>query len=238
MRIIDKNTDYYDYYQNIYRDDTITFDRTDSFLLTKSMMCEHLSGTHWNRWDNDPYNFVLLQVCNTFWLFLTQITKRDEYNRTLDYTMELITTWKNYSKPRRLIKVDIISFLSDVRRLLRKKTDYSMYDKTAIVSRTDVLAQAIDSGNYKVCNSIDRHVIYKGSVGVFRGEQPKVEKHIPLLKACGVAGCVDPLEIYLAFEEYFSLEKSSHERTESVGLTDKEKITNHGFDVKTSFRGK
>lgn len=238
MRIIDKNTDYYDYYQNIYRDDTITFDRTDSFLLTKSMMCEHLSGTHWNHWDNDPYNFVLLQVCNTFWLFLTEITKKDKYNRTLDYTMELITTWKNYSKPRCLIKIDIINFLSDVRRLLRKKADYSTYDKLTIASRTDVLVKAVDFGNYKVCDSIDRHVIYKGSVSVFRGEQPKVERHIPLLKACGVAGCVDPLEIYLAFEEYFSLEKSSHERTESVGLTDKEKITNHGFDIKTSFRGK
>jgi hypothetical protein len=46
------------------------------------------------------------------------------------------------------------------------------------------------------------------------------------------------LDIYNAFEEYFSLERTSTERTESVGLTDKEKITNHGFDTKISFRGK
>ena len=42
MRIIDKNTDFYDFYQGIYRDDTITFDRTESFLLTKELMCEDL----------------------------------------------------------------------------------------------------------------------------------------------------------------------------------------------------
>lgn len=29
MRIIDKNTDFYDFYQNIYRDDSVTFDRCE-----------------------------------------------------------------------------------------------------------------------------------------------------------------------------------------------------------------
>ncbi len=31
MRIIDKNTDFYDCCQNMYRDNSLTFDRTDSF---------------------------------------------------------------------------------------------------------------------------------------------------------------------------------------------------------------
>lgn len=53
-----------------------------------------------------------------------------------------------------------------------------------------------------------------------------------------MAKCIDPLEIYLSLEEYFLLEKSSLERVSSINITDKEKIENHGFDVKTSFRGK
>ena len=65
-----------------------------------------------------------------------------------------------------------------------------------------------------------------------------MEKHIPLFKACGIADYIDPLDMFLTFEEYFSLEKSSIEKTESVGLTDIEKVGNHGFDTKTSFRGK
>ena len=42
MRIIDKNTDFYDYWQNVYKDDTFTFDRRDSFLLTKEILCSNL----------------------------------------------------------------------------------------------------------------------------------------------------------------------------------------------------
>ena len=42
MRIIDKNTDFYDFYQNLYPDKTFTFDRRDSYLLTKDIMCDHL----------------------------------------------------------------------------------------------------------------------------------------------------------------------------------------------------
>lgn len=41
----------------------------------------------------------------------------------------------------------------------------------------------------------------------------------------------------ISLEEHFSHEKTSSERTTSVGITDKEKIENHGFDVRTSFRG-
>jgi len=46
------------------------------------------------------------------------------------------------------------------------------------------------------------------------------------------------VDIYLAFEEYFATQITNNERTESTGLTDKEKIENHGFDTKVSFRGK
>ena len=35
MRIIDSNKDYYDFWQNIWRDDTVTFDRRDSYDLSK-----------------------------------------------------------------------------------------------------------------------------------------------------------------------------------------------------------
>ena len=43
---------------------------------------------------------------------------------------------------------------------------------------------------------------------------------------------------YPDFEEYFALEKSSTERREPLGTTDIDKIESHGFDKKTSFRGK
>ena len=71
----------------------------------------------------------------------------------------------------------------------------------------------------------------------FKGDYIEEYKHIPLLKASGLSQFLMPLEVYLSLEEHFSHEKTSNERTTSVDITDKEKIENHGFDVKTSFRG-
>ena len=81
MRIIDKNNDFYDYLQNVYRDGSITFDRTDSFVLTKDDICRRLTYVDSNYRKNisvGDANFVLLQVCNTFWLLLTSVGLTDK----------------------------------------------------------------------------------------------------------------------------------------------------------------
>ena len=80
MRIIDKNTDYYDYLQNVYPDDTTVFDRSDSYLLTKKALCEYMyamkPGKGFPREDADieQANFVLLQIGCTYWLFLAVLS--------------------------------------------------------------------------------------------------------------------------------------------------------------------
>ena len=61
---------------------------------------------------------------------------------------------------------------------------------------------------------------------------------IPLLKACGIANLIDADTMYYAIDEYFSLMKTASETTTAEGTTNKDKIVNHGFDTKTSFRGK
>ena len=95
MRIIDKNTDFYDYIQNMYPDDSLTFDRTDSFVLTKEIMCNHLVvRKNYSRYAQKKkithHNFVLLQIGNAFWLFLVTITAIDEFDKPTDYTIALI----------------------------------------------------------------------------------------------------------------------------------------------------
>lgn len=229
MRIIDKNTDFYDYLQNVYRDDSVTFDRTDSFLLSKDMICENLyfhgrsSGFYSERGNclHKEY-YVLIQICNTFWLFSAEVTKIDRNDKPADYSVELVATWKNYNKPRKLIQVDLISFRYTVIKFIpekRKERDKSVF------------IQAIDTNGYRSDASFNKRT-------VTYGDGRKIEKHIPLLKASGFAPLMNPQDVYLSLEEYFSAEKQSQERTESVGITDKEKIENHGFDTKISFRGK
>jgi hypothetical protein len=215
MRIIDKNSDFYDYLQNIYYDKSFTFDRTNSFLLTKKMIC---SGLNWEAKEEN--NYLLLQICNSFWLFLLKVTEKNAYNEPVNYTIKLLTSWKNYNKKRELIKIEIISFF-----LINKINDYN----NKIINS---LTERINTNDYKVRKNITKNIMYQD----FHGSYKKIEKNIPLLKACGIANCVNPLDIYLSFEEYFSLEKSSSERREPINITDIDKIESHGFDKKISFR--
>ena len=226
MRIIDKNTDFYDFYQNVYRDDTFTFDRRNSFLLTKKMVCDAIRFYSYNwSWKEQKYKYdttyLLLQICDTYWLFalkVTEVSKSIYTNaKPINYSIELVTKWKNKDKPRKLCNLDIIGFY------------YSHYRKDSN-DKIERFISLINTNDYKILRNLNHYTVYNGDT--------KIEKDIPLLKACGIAECVEPLEIYLAFEEYFSLEKTSSERREPIGTTDIDKVESHGFDKKTSFRGK
>lgn len=222
MKIIDKNTDFYDYYQNVYIDNTFTFDRRDSFVLTKELMCTFINKLHYWQWpklESSKYIYALLQICNTYWLFSIHLTKFDKFQRAEDYEVELLKKWRNCNKPRKLCNLEIINVYL-----------YNKYLIKTNLETVDNLVKAIDTNNYKVEIRIDKHTIYNGNT--------KIEKHIPLLKASGLANYLDAHEVYLSFEEYFSLEKTSSERREPLGTTDIDKIESHGFDKKISFRGK
>lgn len=217
MRIIDKNKDFYDFYQDIYKDDTFTFDRRDSFLLTKELMCQYLDWFPKNKVLSNkyPYNYLLLQICYNYWLFLVEITETNDYGRAINYKIKTLASWINTNKPRKLYSLEVVDFY------------HTYYSKE---KQTEDFIREIDTNNYKIKREINKFTLYNGN--------KKIEKHIPLLKACGIAECIDAFKVYLAFEEYFSLEKSSSERREPLNTTDIDKIERNGFDKKISFRGK
>jgi len=223
MQIIDKNTDFYDFYQNLYPDKTFTFDRRSSWILTKVIMCDNLiADRYWTRREKEDkkykkYNYLLLQICNNFWLFRVELTKINSYDMVEDYSIELLYTWKNFDKPRELIKLQNIRFT----------TYYGWRKDPTLEDRIN----EIDHNSHAVRRDITNHVVYIG------GEK-REEKHIPILKASGLATLMDAHEVFLAFEQYFALEKSDSERREPIGTTDIDKVESHGFDRKTSFRGK
>jgi len=230
MRIIDKNQDYYDYLQD--RDDTLVFDRRGSFLLTKDMFCDRI---RWAWRSYSAYRFVLLQSGATFWLILVHITKFDDYpcrDKPLDYELECITTWKNYNKPRELFKLSLISFNTDWKYdifYMDKTTFHYEYVPEKIREHKDDLRQAIDTADFK-SSAFNKFIQYVGDT--------KSELSIPLFKACGISSIISAEDMYHAIDEYFSLEKTASESTVAEGTTNKDKIVNHGFDTKTSFRGK
>jgi hypothetical protein len=61
------------------------------------------------------------------------------------------------------------------------------------------------------------------------------EYSVPILKDTFIAKFIHPEDIYYSIEEFISSKKNDID-TESKGLTDKEKVINHGFDTKSSFR--
>ena len=229
IRIIDTNKDYYDFYQNIYRDDTIVFDRRDSYNLSKAEFAGHFyydekysfydekrGYTYRKNWYSKNHD-VLLQVCNTFWLFDLEVTGTDNCGKCTDYNLMLVRTWKDYGKKSKTIKLSSISFRYYEIKTVEKKIN------------------AIKTCDYRTNEVFDSFFITRSDKASGYVHE---ERHIPILQNIGIASLVDPLDIYLALEEYFSSQKTSSERTESAGLTNDEKVTNHGFDLKNSFRGK
>ena len=233
MRIIDNKHDFYDYLQDPV--DNLVFDRRNSYDLTKDMMCTALNVTGLYR--NTSYRFALLQCCHTFWLFLIKTYKQKLiYQATdsiYDYDIELLTTWRNYDLPRKLIELNIIDFryfhIYDY-----NKQDYN-YDK--IIENIDKFKDAVNHKNISFEYCLTKNNIKEVSKKIKHKTIIEKEIRVPILKATKIGTIVDPRDIFYSIEEYFSLEKSDSERIEPIGATNDDKIVMHGFDTKVSFRG-
>lgn len=242
MRIIDSKRDFYDYLQSCYGvDDKIVFDRRDSFMLTRESICKSMSifGDSFVA-NKDPVKFMLLQVGYTFWLFTLVITEHDEVGRPSNYSVELVRTWKNYSAPRVLISFAHIAFTGGVATLIctYKKNSGRLYDLKKIEGHGNDLVAAINQKEYRVICDLSHQRVDTGCRKDRDYDKRFVTRTIPLFISSGFANKIDPLTIYTSLEEYFTSSIQDMERTESIGLTDREKVENHGFDLKTSFRGK
>ena len=180
MRIIDKNTDFYDYLQTLYPDNSNVFDRTDSYVLTKEEVCRYVSYFYdrhrsgWHCYNNKYYCFMLLQVGNVFWLFLLELTEIDSHDIVKDYTMTLLSTWKDYNKPRKLIEFCIIDFPFGIKNPLSINSMYYMdgYDLAKLQSNVKLLIDAISQNDCFIKHKFDFCRIYVGNTEVVR--------HIPL----------------------------------------------------------
>ena len=97
MRIIDKNKDFYDYFQDY--DSDIVFDRRGSHILINEELNRWVL---WSRRSEADDKYFLLQIGYTNWLILAKPTKinRDGYGGYMveDFSLELIEMWKDYNK--------------------------------------------------------------------------------------------------------------------------------------------
>ena len=233
MRIIDKLTDFYDFYQD--PTDTIVFDRRGSFIIDKEDFGQRLYnfGYFGRNRKHDDYRLLLLQCGCDFWFIFATIEEHKSTNIFEDpkitYELELLKHWKNYNKARKLLNFQMISF--------SYKYKYKNYDRHKsfaehIHANLDVFIDAIDH------NDFEAEYDFSTTIRYIDNKDTKVVGKYPILRACGIGTIVDPLDIFTAIEEYFSMEKTSSETTEPKGATNDDKIIMHGFDTKSSFRNK
>lgn len=232
MRILDKNTDFYDYVQDIYPDDTFTFDRRSSYVMARYDMCRLFDGQHAYKIrkskkpeDTKYYNYLLMQVGCMYWLFLAELTEVSTYGNVNSYLLRLIGKWSDYNKPKKIIDLSVIDI----------SHEYLYFDAINPESRLDHLKEMISINDYKVLEHLRPRRIRKGACWTKSTEEIR---EYPILKETGIPALVNPEDVYFALDEYFSLEKTASESTVAEGTTNKDKIVNHGFDAKTSFRGK
>ena len=233
MRIIDKQNDYYDYLQD--NEDNLVFDRRGSFVLAKQDILEAITR-RLNNFHKDPDNFMLLQCGATFWLIFVRgldIKGVRPDRRVNDYSLKVVNTWKDYSAPPKLLSLRFID--------LEQSWKYDIWDRgysgryykievneDKLIKEAEILKNAIIHKEYRNLGAL-RDYSYADDFNKFG---------CPILKASGFPNLIDPSEMYHAIDEYFSLMKAAAESTEAKGTTNDDKIRNHGFDTKTSFRGK
>ena len=241
MRIIDKQYDYYDYLQ--VRDDTLVFDRRDSYVVSKEYICRCIL----RETEDDFHTFFLLQCGAQYWLILATATEMgiphaySTIKEPIDYSLEIIAKWKNYDKPIDVLKFEQI----DINSLWQYKLfDYDYKNHKRIMLEDNIrqhatdLMNAVIQGDYRVTDELDVEYVWLRDKHGRPTPNHERKKVYPILTACGIATIISADDMYNSIDEYFSLVKTASESTVAEGTTNNDKIVNHGFDVKASFRGK
>lgn len=204
MQILDKNKDFYDFYQNIYIDKTYTFDRRKSVYFHK----EDWNEIFYNNERN--YIYYVLQVGYSRYLYkITYLGVSTGWIIRLDnYKVELVKYWKNYDN-----LVDFEFGIAEELENYGYKNYHPSYEK-----------QSIDS---LYNTNLKKAYLYTSRLK---------DRSYPILCESGIASCTDSHQLYMDIEEWLSAQKERELRTESKDITDKQKIINHGFDTRESFR--
>ena len=215
MRIIDKNKDYYDYLAHqVDSDDGVTFDRRGSIPLRRE----------------------------DFFNILSKHVKEHNYHQHLYWFSP-----KEYSEYNKLfaIRAGVALFLIG----LKLEIDETDFRNCILKSYTMELIKTFEDFDYRgkvldivsiECERHHMHALTKKKLKNIKLSELTIrnfglQDDFYILKNIGIPAMIPPEQIYYSMETYlFSLKNDRN--CESTGLTDCEKIVNHGFNKKTSFR--
>jgi len=215
MRIISKIKDFYDYisYEFSNKDDDIVFVRRNPFILTKDNIASFLGL---NRYEKKTYysrcsNYLVLQIGYLFFLI-----------KIYDIEYKDIIACGIKEKEFSNYKMKVLA-------------KWRNYDNKSIMEFYKVYKYYYYKTEEQFINDIKNSKFSEDDRMKSAGYTDIKDKTL-IIGETGLASVLDPKEVYLALDEYFSSLISDKEKTESIGITNNEKIVNHGFDKKISFR--
>jgi len=215
MKIIDKNKDYYDFYGRVINDiEPPVFDRRGSCILTNNLIVEKLYDPNYS----SSYFYAMLVTGYERYLFRFEY-KIGNYD-ILSGNYAICTNIK-FLKKYSGIKLKTLS-------TAYKETPLCIYS---------VRLNTIWSKNffkYKISDTYrEEKFIDKVSYDELINTSSTTMISLPILKDTSIPSFIPVHDMWVSLENYFI--SLSNDKDISIE-TNNEKIVNHGFDLKTSFR--
>jgi hypothetical protein len=231
MQIIDKNKDFYDFLQFQYGiDKSRTYDRRGSIILTQSKLIKFLLG------HNDK-------------LFISDNTK---YGSNVKYDIQFILECGN---------IQYVIKIEDIKALYNAESIIEWEGKYILLKEFNEFLHLFDATPISIfCLEVNRTIIYKSKRFnkwfnwkksknwndvklndlVNKEKKDNIKKNPdkllinPILKDSKIPSIIPAEKIMQGLELYFS--SLNEDKTINISLTDNDKLINHGFDKRWSFR--
>ena len=215
MRIFCKEKDYYDYLQD-YSDDII-FDRRKFVKLTSKEILKEIPIQEYHHKVN-VFQVFALRAGYYLFFFKSKIVLHNDPEHysyyiecDFDYEIEYLGQRIDYEYKGS----EILTFeWYDISAGHDKKWNRMYYDVM------EVNLSNIEKGNW----NFERY-----------GKERRREPKVPLLRNTFITKYIPAELIYRGIDDYIRASKNDVDQ-ESEGLTDVDKVINHGFDKRTSFR--
>jgi len=198
MYILDKNTDYYDYFSHIYGEDkSITFDRRGSAIIKDEMLVDLLDVER--RTYRKAEQFIILEVGDKQYLI-----------RMWDFVL------------REIEFCFVKEFVSCKMEVVHKGEGKNKFG-VPISIRGAEIPYTLYWGKNKTVNYASYTV-----------SERRLRIDLPILAGTSLTALIAPEEIWRELSNYISSLKNDKDIVEAPDI---EKVVNHGFDKKVSFRG-
>jgi hypothetical protein len=227
MRVLDKRKDFWDYQCYAYGPNPggPVYDRSKGEILTDDNLCRLLLSPGRSSVD---------------WLFFERRTLQPVFQIEMGFNLYAIKLI-SYDVKKVIVPhthLECNTFVNAKFEIVGKQT-FTEHHYSKPITLTKVRRKLPTGINYSWHH---RHEDWFKENAKFSELEWLPETHSfcyadPVFRDCGLAGCLNPLEIYQALDMYLgSLGNDKPAESINPALTDVDKAINHGFDKKESFR--